>query len=278
MLFRSVSQSRYLHAAVTFGSIPVLALATTTTTSAVINRGLSISAVGRSSALEIFTLSGDIPRTNRALIRLLIIDKPTMGIMLQRSLREPVAKIIEPITKFLVKRRVSANWISVIGGLGSTTSALYFFSNGKFFVGVLAVTFFVLFDLFDGAVARASSVGISKWGAVLDSTLDRISDAAIYIGVLLFYIPKNDPIVTLIIVAATSSYLVSYIRARAESLDIVCEGGIAERSERLIIVLITCGLHGLGVDYVMAFGIWLVTLLSVITILQRVLIVYTAVK
>jgi CDP-diacylglycerol--glycerol-3-phosphate 3-phosphatidyltransferase len=201
-----------------------------------------------------------------------------MGIMLQRSLREPVAKIIEPITKFLVKRRISANWISVIGGLGSTTSALYFFSNGKFFVGVLAVTFFVLFDLFDGAVARASSVGISKWGAVLDSTLDRISDAAIYIGVLLFYIPKNDPIVTLIIVAATSSYLVSYIRARAESLDIVCEGGIAERSERLIIVLITCGLHGLGVDYVMAFGIWLVTLLSVITILQRVLIVYKAVK
>jgi len=136
----------------------------------------------------------------------------------------------------------------------------------------------VLFDLFDGAVARASTSGVSKFGAVLDSTLDRISDASIYIGVLLFLIPTSDPMIPLIIIAAIASYLVSYIKARAESLDIACEGGLAERSERLIIVLTAFGLHGLGVEYVFVIGIWLVALLSVFTVFQRVMIVYKAVK
>jgi CDP-diacylglycerol--glycerol-3-phosphate 3-phosphatidyltransferase len=201
-----------------------------------------------------------------------------MGIMLQRSLREPVGKIIKPFVAFLVKIGITANQISIIGGLGSSISALYFFSRGEFFIGVLTVSAFVLFDLFDGAVARASTMGVSKFGAVLDSTLDRISDASIFIGVLLFFTPTSDPIIPLIIIAAIASYLVSYIKARAESLDIACEGGLAERSERLIIVLIAFGLHGLGVDYVLAIGIWLVTLFSVFTVFQRVMIVYKAVK
>ena len=201
-----------------------------------------------------------------------------MGIMLQRSLREPVAKIIKPIVGFLVRIGITANLISIIGGVGSSICALYFFSNGEFFIGVITVTAFVLFDLFDGAVARASSVGESQWGAVLDSTLDRISDAAIFIGALLFYIPTADPMIPLILIAATASYLVSYIRARAESLDIVCSGGIAERSERLIIILTAFGLHGLGVDFAVAIGMWIVAILSIFTVFQRVMIVYKAVK
>jgi CDP-diacylglycerol--glycerol-3-phosphate 3-phosphatidyltransferase len=162
--------------------------------------------------------------------------------------------------------------------LGTSISALYFFSRGEFFIGVLTVSAFVLFDLFDGAVARASTMGVSKFGAVLDSTLDRISDASIFIGVLLFFTPTSDPIIPLIIIAAIASYLISYIKARAESLDIACQGGLAERSERLIIVLTAFGLHGSGVDYVLASGIWLVALLSVITVFQRVMIVFKAVK
>jgi CDP-diacylglycerol--glycerol-3-phosphate 3-phosphatidyltransferase len=198
--------------------------------------------------------------------------------MLQRSLRDPVAKLIAPLVKILIKLRISANLISTIGGVGSTISALYFFPKGEFFTGVLWVAGFVVFDLFDGAVARSSSKGISKWGAVLDSTLDRLSDAAIFIGALLFFIENDDPLVPLIIIAAVAAFMVSYIKARAESLNIVCDGGIAERSERLIIALVAYALHGLEVAYAMTIGIWVLVLLSIITVAQRMLIVYKAVK
>jgi len=201
-----------------------------------------------------------------------------MGIMLQRSLRDPVAKIISPIVRSLVKMGVSANTISTFGGLGSIASALYFFPKGDFFIGVIFVTLFVLSDLFDGAVARASNKGESKWGALLDSTLDRFSDAAIFIGALLFYIESSDSLVVVILVAVSASFMVSYIKARAESLFIACNGGVAERSERLIIVLVAYGFHGLGVDYVMAIGLWTVALLSLFTVYQRMMIVYRAVN
>ncbi len=201
-----------------------------------------------------------------------------MVIMLQRSLRDPVAKIIAPLVKTLIKMRVSANQISAIGGLGSVVSALYFFSNGRFFIGVIWVSVFVAFDLFDGAVARASNKGISKWGALLDSTLDRLSDGAIFIGALIYFIDQNDPLVPVLLIATFASFMVSYIKARAESLLIKCEGGLAERGERVIIILTAYGLHGLGVNYAMAVGIWLLALISVFTMIQRMIIVYKAVK
>ena len=198
--------------------------------------------------------------------------------MLQRSLRDPVAKLIAPLVKILIKLRISANLISTIGGIGSAASALYFFPKGEFLTGVLWVSGFVIFDLFDGAVARASNKGVSKWGAVLDSTLDRLSDAAVFIGALLFFIKSDDRLVPLIIVAAVSAFMVSYIKARAESLNIVCDGGIAERSERLIIALAAYALHGFKVDYAMEAGMWILVFLSLITMAQRMLIVYKAVK
>ncbi len=201
-----------------------------------------------------------------------------MVIMLQRSLRDPVAKIIAPLVKTLIKMRVSANQISAIGGLGSVVSALYFFSNGRFFSGVIWVSVFVAFDLFDGAVARASNKGISKWGALLDSTLDRLSDGAIFIGALIYFIDQNDPLVPVLLIATFASFMVSYIKARAESLLIKCEGGLAERGERVIIILTAYGLHGLGVNYAMAVGIWILALISVFTMIQRMMIVYKAVK
>jgi CDP-diacylglycerol--glycerol-3-phosphate 3-phosphatidyltransferase len=198
--------------------------------------------------------------------------------MLQRSLRDPVAKIIAPLVKTLIKLGISANMISTIGGLGSVICALYFFPKGEFFAGVIWVAAFVLFDLFDGAVARASTKGVSKWGALLDSTLDRLSDAAVFIGALLYFIDESDRLVPVIIIATCASFMVSYIKARAESLGIECNGGLAERSERLIIALTAYGLHGLGLDYAMAIGIWVLAIISIFTMAQRMMIVYKAVK
>ena len=198
--------------------------------------------------------------------------------MLQRSLRDPVAKIISPLVNTLIKLGINANTISTIGGLGTVFCALYFFPKGDFFIGVIWVAAFVLFDLFDGAVARASNQGVSNWGALLDSTLDRLSDAAIFVGALLYFIDKSDKLVPIIILVTCASFMVSYIKARAEALGIECNGGLAERSERLIIALTAYGLHGLGLDYSMAIGIWVLAIISIYTMAQRMMIVYKAVK
>ena len=197
-----------------------------------------------------------------------------MVFMLQSSWREPVGKIIDPIARLLIKMRISANVISITGGMGASISALYFFPKGKFLVGVVAVTIFALFDLFDGTVARLSAAGTSRWGAALDSTLDRISDSAILIGGLI-YVQKNDESLSkYFLIALVSGFLVSYIKARAESLAIKCDGGIAERTERLIIILAAYGLFDLGIVSAIEFGIYLLSILSVITVAQRLAIVY----
>jgi CDP-diacylglycerol--glycerol-3-phosphate 3-phosphatidyltransferase len=201
-----------------------------------------------------------------------------MVFMLQSSWREPVGKIIHPFASFLIKMRVSANAISFVGGLGAIASALYFFSKGQFLIGVLAVSFFALFDLFDGTVARLSAKGVSKWGAALDSTLDRVSDSAILIGGLIFVQNNNSDLSLFFLIAIVSGFLVSYIKARAEALSIKCEGGLAERTERLLIILASYGLYDLGVPNALAYGIYLLCLLSVITVFQRLLIVYRGAK
>lgn len=197
-----------------------------------------------------------------------------MGFMLQSSWRAPVGKVIDPIARFLIKIKISANLISFTGGLGASGCALYFFAKGKFLVGVIAVTGFVLFDLFDGTVARFSPNGPSKWGAALDSTLDRVSDAAILIGGLIYVQKNDDQLTKYFLLALIAGFLVSYIKARAESLSIACEGGVAERTERLIIILVAYGLFDLGVPLALEYGIYLLSIVSVITVIQRLMIVY----
>lgn len=197
-----------------------------------------------------------------------------MVFMLQSSWREPVGKIIDPIARLLIRFKISANLISFTGGIGATGSALYFFPKGKFLVGVIAVTVFALFDLFDGTVARLSAKGTSRWGAALDSTLDRISDSAILIGGLLYVQKNNNQLSKYFLIALVSGFLVSYIRARAESLSIKCDGGIAERTERLIIILASYALFDLGVTGAIEYGIYLLSILSVVTVIQRLAIVY----
>ena len=197
-----------------------------------------------------------------------------MVFMLQSSWREPVGKIIDPIARLLIRFKISANLISFTGGIGATGSALYFFPKGKFLVGVIAVSAFALFDLFDGTVARLSPRGTSKWGAALDSTLDRISDSAILIGGLLYVQKNNNQLSKYFLIALVSGFLVSYIRARAESLSIKCDGGIAERTERLIIILAAYALFDFGVTGAIEYGIYLLSILSVVTVIQRLAIVY----
>ena len=127
-------------------------------------------------------------------------------------------------------------------------------------------------------MARLSNSGSSSWGALLDSTLDRISDASILAGVLLYLISKNDDLVPVVLVALVAGGLVSYIKARAESLGIVCNGGFAERTERLIIAVLAIGLTGLHVPFTLAVGMWILALASIYTMTERLRIVFVATR
>jgi CDP-diacylglycerol--glycerol-3-phosphate 3-phosphatidyltransferase len=134
-----------------------------------------------------------------------------------------------------------------------------------------------LSDLFDGTMARLSSKGSSRWGGFLDSTIDRITDSSILIGVTIYLINENDQLAYVALATLVTGLLVPYIRAKAESFGIACSGGIAERTERLIISLAAIGFDGLGVPYVLAGGMWLLAILGLFTVVQRMLIVKRAI-
>jgi len=193
--------------------------------------------------------------------------------MLQRSIKAPVTRVITPLCRGLLKAGITPNVMSALGGLGSSASAILLFGTGHFFAAAIVTTLFVLFDLLDGTMARISNSS-SRWGALLDSTLDRVSDAAILGSVAYWLSRSHDRLVPVVLAVLILGSLISYIKARAEGLDIECNGGIAERTERLIIILVATGLHGIGLSYVLAIGFWILFILSFITVVQRLAIVY----
>jgi CDP-diacylglycerol--glycerol-3-phosphate 3-phosphatidyltransferase len=199
-----------------------------------------------------------------------------MGLMLSASLKPAVTRAINPIARGALAIGLTPNAVTFIGALGLVTSALYFYPKGDFFIGTLVISFFALSDLFDGAMARISNKGASAWGGFLDSTIDRITDSAILVGLTLFLIESDDPLTAVVIGSLVFGSLVPYIRAKAESMQISCSGGIAERTERLIIALTAIGLEGLGVPFALAIGIWALLVLAVVTVIQRILIVKAA--
>jgi CDP-diacylglycerol--glycerol-3-phosphate 3-phosphatidyltransferase len=199
-----------------------------------------------------------------------------MDLMLSASLKPAVTRAINPIARGALAIGLTPNAVTFIGALGLVTSALYFYPKGDFFIGTLVISFFALSDLFDGAMARISHKGASAWGGFLDSTIDRITDSAILVGLTLYLVNADDPLIAVVIGALVFGSLVPYIRAKAESMQISCSGGIAERTERLIIALTAIGLEGLGVPYALAIGIWLLLALAMVTVIQRILIVKAA--
>jgi CDP-diacylglycerol--glycerol-3-phosphate 3-phosphatidyltransferase len=199
-----------------------------------------------------------------------------MDLMLSASLKPAVTRAINPIARGALAIGLTPNAVTFIGAFGLVTSALYFYPKGDFFIGTLVISFFALSDLFDGAMARISHKGASAWGGFLDSTIDRITDSAILVGLTLYLVKEDDPLTALVIGSLVFGSLVPYIRAKAESMQISCSGGIAERTERLIISLTAIGFEGLGVPFALAIGIWILLILAVVTVIQRIMIVKAA--
>ena len=209
-------------------------------------------------------------------IRSLTITKPTMGTMLQGSLRAPVTRLITPLCRGLIRLGITANVVTITGSLLTVLAALVFFPSGQFLSGTALIIFFVLFDLLDGTLARLSPNGGTAFGALLDSTLDRVTDSAVLGTILIYLIRRNDGLIPVMLIAIVASFLVSYVKARAEAVGIVCNGGLAERTERLVIILLATTLTAFGFSSALAIGIWLLALASSFTVLQRLAIVYRA--
>ena len=193
--------------------------------------------------------------------------------MVSSAFKPAITRVIEPIARLAVRAKITPNAVTLIGTLGTVLSAIYFYPKGELFIGTLFICFFALSDLFDGAIARLSEQGASAWGGFLDSTCDRITDAAILGSLAVYCILEDSDLYLVAIAAIVTGFLVPYIRAKAESFGIACTVGIAERTERIILSLTGIGFHGLGVPYILAITLWLLFALSAITVIQRIAVV-----
>jgi phosphatidylinositol phosphate synthase len=192
------------------------------------------------------------------------------------ALRPLIARLLKPVGEALARTPVTPNAITITGTAGVVAGALWLFPTGHLFAGTVVCTAFVLADMLDGVLARVKGTS-GAWGAFLDSTLDRIGDAAVFAGLTIWLARTGQrPLALVALFCLVTGGLVSYAKARAEGLGLRCDVGIAERTERLLIVLVSAGLSGLGVPFVLAIGLWALAVLSTITFGQRVLAVRAA--
>ena len=198
--------------------------------------------------------------------------------MISDIFKPAVVRIISPAALGMLRIGLTPNSVTTIGAVGVIATSLIAYPNGHLFGGTVAICCLALSDLFDGTMARLSAQGPSRWGGFLDSTIDRVTDSAIAMGLLIYLARKDDPLSYVLLVSIVSGFLVSYIRAKAESLQIECKGGFAERTERLVILLTAIGFTGLGVNYILAIGVWALALASIFTVLQRMRIVWKATR
>ena len=193
--------------------------------------------------------------------------------MLNRFARAFFTKLFTPLARLFLKLGISPDVVTIVGTIGVCVGALAFYPRHEFFWGTIVVVVFVFSDTVDGVMARLSDRS-SKWGAYLDSTLDRVGDSAIFGGLVLWYAGDGGTpyLAALALACLILGSVVSYAKARAEGLGMTANVGIAERAERLVVVLAATGLVGLGVpEVLLTVVLALLALASLITVVQRML-------
>ena len=190
--------------------------------------------------------------------------------MLNLRVRPALGRVVDPVVSLLLRTGVSPDAITLIGTAGVVAGALAFFPRGSFFVGTAIVFVFVLTDLLDGAMARRLGRS-STFGAWLDSTCDRVADAAIFSGLVLWFAGDGDSrlLAGVALFCLVAGSIVSYAKARAEGLGLRCDVGLMERAERLIVVLLGTLLAGLGLELALTVALWLLAAGTAVTVVQR---------
>ncbi len=194
--------------------------------------------------------------------------------MLERF-RQFWTSVFKPVAHLLIRLGISPDTVTFVGTIGVVAGALIFFPRGQLWVGVLVVTAFVFSDLIDGYMARTMGTS-SRWGSFLDSTLDRLGDAAVFAGLAIWFFQGGDNQLLgyVALWALVMGSVTSYTRAKAESLGMQAKGGIAERADRLVAVLaITFFADLFDVPILLTIVLWAVAVASTITVAQRMILV-----
>ena len=193
-----------------------------------------------------------------------------------QGIRRALGKYLaDPIVTALVKTHITPNAVTCLGLLITIAAAVLIALDHAFIAGFI-VLFAGLFDMLDGALARRTN-NVTKFGGVLDSTLDRVSEAAVLIGIAILYANQHSTWgVALAGITMISSQLVSYIRAKAEALNINCEIGIFTRPERVVILSI--GLLLSSFTNVLLIALAIIAVLSFFTAGQRLFFVWKKIK
>jgi CDP-diacylglycerol--glycerol-3-phosphate 3-phosphatidyltransferase len=183
--------------------------------------------------------------------------------------RAVISHGVNPTARFLLRLGVTPNAVTIAGTVGVLIGS-YFGALGYLFWGTWIVTASALTDVLDGTMARVRG-GSGKFGALLDSSMDRIADAAVFGAVVFYLAHKGNPYGGMVaaIVCLASGQVISYVKARAQSLGLDADVGLAERFERLVIVGIGGLLGAAGLDWGLPAALWVLAVLSVVTIFQR---------
>mgnify|MGYP002628641111 FL=1 len=186
--------------------------------------------------------------------------------------RRAVAHLVDPIAKLLIKARITPDALTWFGAGATLVISVAFLAQGDFLLGAMLFGAFSLIDLLDGTMARMLGTS-GAWGAFLDSTLDRVSDAAVICGICFYYasndLPNSKLVVSAGVIALVMGLMTSYARAKAESLNANCTIGIAERAERNILIWISLLITSLVTD-VMSYAFVILAVVSTITVIQRI--------
>jgi phosphatidylinositol phosphate synthase len=177
----------------------------------------------------------------------------------------------DPLGRALVRAGVSPDAVTLVGTAGVVAASVGLLANGALVAAVVVITVCCLLDVLDGSMARARGQA-SRFGALLDSTMDRLADGAIFGGLVWWLLVTGQRVLAAVaLVCLVGAQLVSYVKARAEGLGLNGDVGIAERMERLIIVGVGGLLTGFGVGWGLGAALWLLVVLTAITVAQRVL-------
>ena len=188
---------------------------------------------------------------------------------LSEQMRVRFKGVLDPIARVLLGLGLFPNTITLVGLVGNAIGAL-FLARGNFLVGGMLVLFMGPIDALDGAMARLRGEA-SDFGAFVDSVTDRYSELFIYGGlVITFVVTQQTALIVLTFFAAAGSVLVSYVKARAESLDFEAKGGLLTRFERHLILAPALVLTGFAVTQAALIGIALIAILANVTALQRI--------
>ncbi|MBA0044785.1 phosphatidylinositol phosphate synthase [Mycobacterium sp. NPDC050853] len=185
--------------------------------------------------------------------------------------RETFAKITKPLANAVLRAGFTPDTVTIFGTAASVVAALTLFPTGHLFWGGIAVALFTMFDMLDGAMARARGGG-TRFGAVLDATCDRVADGAVFAGLLWWaaFGWGSTSLVVATLICMITSQVISYVKARAEASGLRADGGLIERPERLIIVLLGATFSGgLGVHWPLHVAMWALAVGSLVTVAQR---------